>query len=229
MGILTLAAPRLATPLFAAIGSDVESTPTSTWVWLAFPLIGALIGWGTNWLAVKMIFRPHRPRYVLGIRLEGVIPRRRKELAQSVAETVERDLLSPEQIHDLVLSVVEGENVRALLHERIDKLIDEQVAKLGSIVQTFLPKDLVPKLKETLEAEVLQFLEGLSGEVRGEMSERLDIRAMVHERIEGFDVEQLEAIVLRIASKELRHIELLGAVLGGAIGVVQAGLVTLFG
>ncbi|MFQ5655538.1 MAG: DUF445 domain-containing protein, partial [Planctomycetota bacterium] len=76
---------------------------------ILLPVIGALIGWCTNWLAVKMIFRPRRPRSMLGFRIEGLLPRRRSDLARSVARTVEQDLLSVDEIQDLVKKLAEGE------------------------------------------------------------------------------------------------------------------------
>jgi uncharacterized membrane protein YheB (UPF0754 family) len=54
--------------------------PTLT-TWIAVPAIGGVIGWITNWIAVKMIFRPLRPIRLLGFRLHGLVPRRQADLA----------------------------------------------------------------------------------------------------------------------------------------------------
>ena len=58
------------------------------WLW-TLPLVGASVGYATNWLAVKMLFHPRAPVRVLGLTFLGLIPRRRKEIAASVAATVE--------------------------------------------------------------------------------------------------------------------------------------------
>ena len=68
------------------------------WLIILLPLVGAIIGWCTNWLAVKMIFRPRKPIGLPGIRLMGLLPRRREELAENVARTVEKELLSVQGI-----------------------------------------------------------------------------------------------------------------------------------
>ena len=195
------------------------------WLLLVCPAVGALIGWGTNWLAVKMIFHPRTPRRVLGWRVEGLLPRRRADLARNVAETVERDLVPVEMIQGVVRQLIKGERVRGLLHERIETLIDEQIARLGPIVRTMVPKDLITQLKEKVESEIIDFVESISGELHDGIDEHLDIQAFVRERIEAFDMVRLEEIVFRIAARELRHIEMLGALLGAAIGLVQAGIV----
>ena len=64
-------------------------------------LWGALIGYFTNALAIRMLFRPLTRKYVLGIPLPltpGIIPRQRAELARSIGRMVARDLLSPEAV-----------------------------------------------------------------------------------------------------------------------------------
>lgn len=197
------------------------------WYLLIFPLIGAIIGWCTNWLAVKMIFRPRKPISILGLHLQGLLPRRRHELAVNVAETVERDLISVEAIQKLIRALVEGDQVRELLHQRIDTLISDQLDNLGPFVSRLVPAELIEKIKLKLEEEVLVFIEGLSEELHHGIAENLDIHDMVRSRIEGFDLERLEEVIGRIAAQELRHIEILGGVLGFVVGVVEVGIVAL--
>ena len=69
--------------------------------WIAPPVIGAIIGYGTNRIAIKMIFRPHTAKHIGGMRLPftpGIIPKSRQELAQAIANTVADELLTPENI-----------------------------------------------------------------------------------------------------------------------------------
>ncbi len=65
---------------------------------ISIPLISALIGWITNYLAVKMIFRPHIPIKILGITFHGILPKRKSALAHEIGETVERELISHDDI-----------------------------------------------------------------------------------------------------------------------------------
>ena len=192
---------------------------------MIFPIVGATIGWCTNWLAVKMIFRPRRPRSFLGIRVQGLLPRRQSDLAESVAQTVEKDLISVELIQKTIQDLIEGGRVRDLLHQRVDALIDEQLKSFGPMMQAFVSEDLIATVKSKIEQEVLSFVRTLSGQLRTDLAQHIDIHEMVRSKIEGFEISQLEKIVFRIAAKEFRHIEFLGGVLGFFIGVAQAGLV----
>ncbi len=69
--------------------------------WILPPILGAIIGYGTNRIAIQMLFRPREAKKILGLTVPmppGIIPKSREELARSVAQTVARELLSPESI-----------------------------------------------------------------------------------------------------------------------------------
>ncbi|MDR0554579.1 MAG: DUF445 family protein [Treponema sp.] len=74
-------------------------------LWLTPPLIGALIGYVTNALAIKMLFRPLREARIFGIRLPftpGILPRQRRKLADSIGAMVERELLTAEMLQERI-------------------------------------------------------------------------------------------------------------------------------
>ena len=73
--------------------------------WTTPPIVGAIIGYATNTIAIKMLFRPHQPKHLwlVGWQLPltpGVIPRHREALAANIGDVVERELLSEDAIRD---------------------------------------------------------------------------------------------------------------------------------
>ncbi len=57
--------------------------------------------------------------------------------------------------------------------------------------------------------------------------EKIDIQKIVEEKINLLDLNKLESIIISVAKKELKHIEILGFILGGLIGIIQS-LIILF-
>ena len=56
--------------------------------WLAPPILGAVIGYVTNRIAIQMLFRPRTGKRILGFHVPftpGIIPKNRNELAASIA------------------------------------------------------------------------------------------------------------------------------------------------
>ncbi len=69
----------------------------------AGPILGAVIGLGTNYLAVKMLFRPLYPKKLFGIRLPftpGIIPKRKAALAHAIGAAVGEQLFTAEDIEE---------------------------------------------------------------------------------------------------------------------------------
>ncbi len=68
---------------------------------LAGPVIGSVIGYFTNYIAVKMLFKPLRPVYLFGKKLPftpGLIPKRKDDLAVAVGRAVSTSLLTKEDL-----------------------------------------------------------------------------------------------------------------------------------
>lgn len=109
---------------------------------LAAPIIGAIIGYCTNWVAVKMLFRPMEARYLGRFRIPftpGVIPKGKARLAEAVSaaineqllteDAVEMRLLSPEvmgMVKEAAEDIVEGTKTNeASIRETVCKRVDE--------------------------------------------------------------------------------------------------------
>ncbi len=104
---------------------------------LAPPLIGAAIGYLTNTIAIRMLFRPLRPWRILGLRVPltpGVIPSRRAQLADNIGTMVGSHLLTPADIQ----RAVEAPRFQAELQRLIDgwtaELLDRDLGPLPSLV-----------------------------------------------------------------------------------------------
>ena len=54
-------------------------------------LIGAAIGWITNWIAIKMLFHPYQEKRFLFFRIQGLIPKRRDEIGKGISQVVEQE------------------------------------------------------------------------------------------------------------------------------------------
>lgn len=101
-------------------------------------LIGAIIGYITNDIAIRMMFRPREPIFIMGRQLPftpGMIPKGRERLARSIADTVSKELLSGEVMTAALLSPAMKERVAVALD-----LAFEQISLDGRTVREALPQ-----------------------------------------------------------------------------------------
>lgn len=102
--------------------------------WLLPPLLGAIIGYLTNSLAIRMLFRPLRRWRFLGLPVPftpGVIPRRRHELAESIGAMVSRELLTPEVFSRRFLSPRFGYTLRHTIGRIVRELAEWRLDDLA--------------------------------------------------------------------------------------------------
>jgi uncharacterized membrane protein YheB (UPF0754 family) len=191
---------------------------------VSIPLISAFIGWFTNALAVRMIFRPRRPCWVLGVNLQGLVPKRRDELARSIGQTVEEHLIS----HGDILAILEKaefqEGLDAAIRERIRDFLDTKLAQISPMLPMMFSGQLREKVEGLLVKEVSRIVPELSAQMMDRLEEHLNFREIVEAKVRSFDLDKLEQIIQSIAARELKAIELLGGVLGFVIGLIQVVL-----
>jgi uncharacterized membrane protein YheB (UPF0754 family) len=196
---------------------------TTILTYLSIPIISGLIGWLTNMLAVKMIFRPRRAVRILGFEIIGLIPKRRLDLARKIGETVEQELLSHRDIQQAVNNPAFHNEIGRVLRVKIDEFM---LKYLGSnpLIAMFLTGEVASSIKEALVSEIEKMIPQTLEMLLGKLEDRLDFKQIVQSKIEHFELEKLEAIIHSIAARELKAIEILGGVLGFAVGLVQLAI-----
>ena len=171
------------------------------------PLIGAVIGLFTNYLAIKMLFRPFKPVYIFGIRLPftpGVIPKEHEKLAEKIGNTVGDHLLTNDSLHELFRK----ESVREKIYNALENMYG-QFGILSSFITSDIKKMISEKVIEMMDKELPAVLE------------ELDIRETVKTKVREFSLERLEEIILSVTRTQLAYVTYFGGVLGFIIGCFQ--------
>lgn len=198
-----------------------------TTAWISLPLVGAAIGYVTNRLAVMMLFRPIEPRPILGLRLQGLVPRRQADLAESIGRVVGDHLID----HKDVVSALDHVDFEKLIGGVVGRGLEPKIAELRRLplVGGFLTDERVGDLKASIARGLADQREGLVEELERAIEAGLDVRALVTRKVREFPIGRLEELILDVASRELRAIELLGGLLGLLVGLAQAGLLEWIG
>ena len=104
---------------------------------IILPLTGLIIGFFTNWVAIKFLFWPRKK--VMGI--QGVIPKRKEKIAEAIAESSLRIL--PKRLDDLTKVPYIGEKIKNLIKKEVSlkvKKIDNK--ELQKIIEQTAKKEL---------------------------------------------------------------------------------------
>ncbi|MEM9274466.1 MAG: DUF445 family protein [Cyanobacteria bacterium P01_F01_bin.143] len=138
------------------------------WFFLVPPLAGGVIGYFTNDLAIKMLFKPYKAVYLENKQLPftpGLIPRNQERLANKISDTIMGSLLTPDELHKLAQILLHTERVQSailwLLKLALEQVQEDKEQKTVGILADIL-KDLfgqsLPRLLKVL-ARKEDFLE----------------------------------------------------------------------
>jgi uncharacterized membrane protein YheB (UPF0754 family) len=170
-----------------------------------------------------MLFRPRNPIRVAGLVLHGLVPKRQRQIAERIGALIERDLIS----HDDIRKVLESPETSAQASQFLSEQVDGFVAKLtmqNPMVGAFLQGPMLDQIKGILSKQIAERFPDFMGRVVERVEERLDIKELVTDKVNAFDLSKLESMIYEVSSRELKTIELLGGVLGFIVGLGQVGL-----
>lgn len=89
------------------------------------PLVGGIIGYITNDIAIRMLFRPHTAKYIVGIRIPftpGIIPKERSRIAEALGSSISTNLMNKEVLEKSLLS----DEMLLKMTEALDSFFEEQ-------------------------------------------------------------------------------------------------------
>ncbi|MBT9140075.1 MAG: hypothetical protein DDT30_00647 [Dehalococcoidia bacterium] len=193
-------------------------------IFVLLPLTGAVIGWVTNVLAIRLLFRPLQPFRLGPLTFQGLIPKRRGQIAYTVGEVVAEQLFSVDELAGQLDMPSIQQKIERLVCIAVDRWCVEKIGMLPKAVRQTLSQ----RLRDLVTNEVAHQLPQMVELLVTHMREQVDVRAIVEGKINVLPLQEVEGLVLSVARSELKQIELLGAVLGLLIGLLQALLVFWF-
>ena len=126
------------------------------------PAVGALIGYITNYIAIRMLFRPHQAKYFMGIHIPftpGIIPKEKSRIAGSIGKAVSENLMNREVLEKSLLSPE--------MLEKMNNAIDEFVATQSQNTETivefaghYLSQEDIDAMKQNATTGVVKMISG---------------------------------------------------------------------
>lgn len=184
-------------------------------------VIGALIGWITNYFAIKMLFRPLKEINILGFKVQGLIPKRKMEIAGSIADTIQDELISMKDITANIGDIELGEEIDLIVDRIVEDKLEKEVLSKIPMASLFITDSMILKIKGHIKDAIEENKDEFFTVVIKKMEDSVDMKNIIVEKIENFELDELEKMVYRIANNELKHIEVIGAILGAIIGGIQ--------
>jgi uncharacterized membrane protein YheB (UPF0754 family) len=190
--------------------------------WLyTIPIISAFIHWLTIWMALKLLFHPRKPKKILFFTLQGIFPKRQKQIAESLGKIVGQELLS---FSDIEETITHPENVQKILpaaEKHIDHFLRVRLKETMPVISMFIGEKTINQFKDVFMQELAELFPVIIKSYINNLKHDLDLERIVVEKVAAFSSEKLEKMLNQILTKEFRFVEVIGAALGFFIGVLQ--------
>lgn len=124
------------------------------------PLVGGIIGYITNDVAIRMLFRPHQPKYLFGHRIPftpGIIPKEKNRIALAVGESISENLINREVLEKNLLS----DEMLSKITTAIDKFVSRQrnnPETLEQYLRHYLTREELENIKNSVKTDLGKIL-----------------------------------------------------------------------
>lgn len=194
--------------------------------WWLLPLFGLLVGWATNWLALKMIFNPKKAIRIGGFSIQGLFFKRQQQVAADYGSLVATQILTPQNILEEILTGPYAEKLFALVQAEVQRAIDSSASVARPFVTWTLGNEDYERIKAEAVREVVARMPETLSHMTGYAHDAMAIQETLISRLQNLTPLQFEGM-LRPAFEEDEWILIaVGAALGLAVGWFQ--LIVLF-
>jgi uncharacterized membrane protein YheB (UPF0754 family) len=212
-------------------GGAIGVIQAATWAvfhnHLIIPLFGGMVGWVTDYLALKMIFTPRTPKRYLGVfPWQGMFFKRRAEISAAYARVGARDLLDPRMLVDSLLQGPIADRLFAIVARETDEAINAEVGAARPLVRLAIGTEQYRDLKHTIVERARSRLPDVADDLAQYAHETMDAEATVRDAMMAMDDEQYEGLLRPIFKDDEWMIIAVGAVLGFLVGELQVLLLT---
>ncbi|GAA3565385.1 DUF445 domain-containing protein [Marinobacter xestospongiae] len=191
------------------------------WQYLSIPVIAALIGWTTNWLAIKMTFYPLEfvgKRPIWG--WQGIIPSKARKMAAISVDATISKIGTVQEIFEQIDPKVLAAHILTSVEPRTEEYVDELMLREYPTFWENLPSSARNMVYDRVRKSTPQLVDNLVDDLSDNIEGLLDIKSMVIDRL-ATDKRLLNRIFLECGEVEFRFIINSGLYFGFLFGLIQ--------
>lgn len=189
------------------------------------PVFGLVVGYATNWLALKMIFEPVEPRKIGPFTLHAQFLKRKNEISEYFARTTSREFLTIDAFVNRMLTGPQADRTHRLILDNVKPLVDEAIGIIRPAVQVAVGPREYEALKEDLAARTIELLPVAMSDPAFSESRAVLVEKAMYDTMVSLDNEEFAGILRPVVEEDEWKLIAVGAVLGGLAGLAQAALV----
>jgi len=192
--------------------------------WWVLPLLGTIVGYVTNWLAIWMIFEPNDPRRVWHWTLHGLFLKRQRQVADVYATMVADEIVTVRNIGNELLHGPRADRTRAMIQSALRPAVDRATGFVQPLVRVAVGPSEYDAIRDSLASEGVEYTMTPLQDEDFNREQSRHVRDLIAERVREMSSRDF-AELLRSGMREDEWLLVLhGAVLGFGAGLVHLAI-----
>lgn len=188
------------------------------------PAFGGFVGFFSDWIALQMMFRPLRPKKILGVTIQGLFIKRQNEVAADYAALISKQLLTSRNMMEELFSGTHSARVIELVSRHVKQEIDLQAGIVRPLVVYAMGGEKYQRLKEQVATRIMAQLPETMKHVESYAEDAMDVRNTLVTRMQQLTPEEFEGMLRPAFKEDEWSLIIVGAVLGFLVGEMQIHL-----
>jgi len=175
-------------------------------------------GWLTTWLIIKLLFHPRKPVNVLGLQLQGVLPKNQQAIAEKLGSLVSKEF-SFSGVQEKVTDPRNLEKLKPEIEKHIDIFLREKLKDSFPMLSMFIGDKTINQLKAAFLMELETLFPILMKSYMGNLEQEIDLGKTITDKVSGFSMIKLEDMLVQFTKKQFLYLQLISASTGLIIGL----------
>jgi uncharacterized membrane protein YheB (UPF0754 family) len=190
-------------------------------LWWILPVFGLLVGYFTNFLAIKLIFRPLRAIKIGHLTIQGLFIKRQIEVSTEYSRMVSSKIINIENIFEYIIRGPGREKLTKIVQNQIEKTIEETAGIAKPIIEIMKGSDVFEYIRNIASFKFMQELPMNIRNIFGYAENALDLEKVLRTKMISLSPEEFESFLRPVFKEDETTLIIIGAVLGGIAGILQ--------
>ncbi len=187
------------------------------------------IGWFSVWLVMKILFWPEKPFTVAGFGIQGIIPKNRFAIAGKISEMISKEFLSLQSLKEKAADPSSFNKLKPEIEYHVDHFLREKLKESFPMLSMFIGDKTINQLKTAFLVELENLFPVIMGSYLTNLEKDLNLQQLISEKIGNFSIEKSGLLANKSAKRLFNRLQLIGALAGLIVGILQVLFFTVLG
>lgn len=189
--------------------------------WWQLPFGGLIVGYLTNFLALRMIFNPTEPKYVLGLKIQGLFIKRQKEVSREYSKIIAENIMTMPNIFQAMFYGSASDRLVEIVEQHVNDSVEDTAGLSSALIRITSGSDSFDHIKEIACQRIVKEIPAHIHLVFDYAKQALDIEYTLNHKMSNLPPDEFVGFLRPVFQEDELKLIMVGAALGMGAGFLQ--------